>query len=105
MLRKKFLSSLTLGLILVVSSFSMVAMPLTADAAEKPIHLKVAWWNPTRLPPPLTWDPFHTDFNEWCDTIEKAGNSRYYKTSVRKKNGGRNSGDPNQKGNGGFNSD
>ena len=72
MLKKKSLSNLvlTLAFTLTFLSLSSLITPLPAGAAEKTINLNIAWWNPTRLPPPLNWDPYHAAYNEWCDTID-----------------------------------
>jgi TRAP-type C4-dicarboxylate transport system substrate-binding protein len=78
MLKKTILSNLVLGLAFTLTFLSLNSLvtALPAEAAEKTINLKIAWWNPTRLPPPLNWDPYHTAYNEWCDTIEKASKGR-----------------------------
>jgi TRAP-type C4-dicarboxylate transport system substrate-binding protein len=41
-----------------------------ASEAEKPIVLIEASWTPTKMPPPIEWEPFDFAVNEFLDTIE-----------------------------------
>jgi TRAP-type C4-dicarboxylate transport system substrate-binding protein len=41
-----------------------------ARGSEKTITLIAASWTPTKMPPPIDWEPFDFVFNDWMDTIE-----------------------------------
>jgi TRAP-type C4-dicarboxylate transport system substrate-binding protein len=74
--KNAFYKLIATSVFLALISIIFFSMPINASGADEPIKLRIAWWNPTRLPPPLDWDPYHVAYNEWCDEIEKAAKGR-----------------------------
>lgn len=71
--------SIRLLITMVVVAFFMLGASGFAEAASgsgKPITLIQANWGPTKMPPPLDWDPFDFTINEWMDTIEQQSDGK-----------------------------
>ena len=47
-----------------------------AEKSEKPITLIQASWTPTKMPPPIDWEPFDFVINQWLNTIEQQTKGR-----------------------------
>jgi TRAP-type C4-dicarboxylate transport system substrate-binding protein len=68
---KKSLFPLITVVVVVTLMFGAFFYVGEASASEKPIEIIQANWGPTKMPPPLDWDPFDFAINDWMDTVEK----------------------------------
>ena len=73
---KKFRYPLFASVLLTVMLMSLLGFTQTASGADKPIVLIQASWGPTKMPPPLDWDPFDFSLNDWMNTIEEQSKGR-----------------------------
>jgi TRAP-type C4-dicarboxylate transport system substrate-binding protein len=62
------------GCLLLAGIFQMV--PDVSYAGAKKVNLRIASWNPIKLPPPLDYEPYTYAHDQWCDMIEKASNGQ-----------------------------
>lgn len=67
---------MVLGIIYCLFIFVFQAFPGTAEAASKKVNLRIASWNPIKLPPPLDYEPYTYAHDQWCDMIEEASEGR-----------------------------
>ncbi len=71
--------SVRLLITMVVVALLMLCASGFAEAASspgKPLTLIQATWGPTKMPPPINWDPFDFTLNSWMDTIEEQTEGR-----------------------------
>jgi len=67
---KRFLCQIIAVVFVIPSILAIFLYTEAAIGAEKAITLIAANWTPTKMPPPIDWEPFDFVFNEWMDTIE-----------------------------------
>jgi TRAP-type C4-dicarboxylate transport system substrate-binding protein len=73
---KRFLYPLITGVVVVSLMLGVFCYVEAASAKEKPITIIEASWMPTKMPPPIEWEPFDFVVNEWMDTIERKTRGR-----------------------------
>lgn len=73
---KRFLFPLIAVAVLLPLMLCSLVFVETTLGSEKPIVLIQANWGPTKMPPPLDWDPFDFTINAWMDTIEQQSEGR-----------------------------
>jgi TRAP-type C4-dicarboxylate transport system substrate-binding protein len=67
---KRSLSQIITAVVVATFIFSALSYTEAVAKSDKPITLIAASWTPTKMPPPIDWEPFDFVFNEWMDAIE-----------------------------------